>query len=146
MKRLLARFWHQAGLIYRFIGIVSGQKAAFLNAERAMSRALRLHPGYTLARYNRALLYWRELSATQQAIEELTLLVDHPDYKDIYFIRAMAYQDQGDYWSAITDLEAYLVRYPHGRSSNNAISQLNALYAIVDDMPPSLHTGRSSGE
>ena len=139
MNTLLARLWHQIGLMYRFIGIRSGQKDAFLNAERAFSRALDYLPGYQLARYNRALLYWRELQAAEKAVTDLTPLAEE-DYKDAHFIRAMAHQALGNYHAAVADLEAFLVRHPFGRSSNNAISQLNALYAIVDDMPPGIES------
>lgn len=136
MRRFKARFWHQLGLMQRFLGLRTGQRHYFEQAEGAFTRALALVVDFREARYERGLLYWRELGFPTRAIQDFDAVLElEPDYTDAIFMRAMAHQALGDYWSAADDLQMFLTVSPYSRWADNAFSQLNNLSKIIDDLP-----------
>ncbi|NJL93231.1 MAG: tetratricopeptide repeat protein [Anaerolineae bacterium] len=126
----------------RFIGLRGGGQHAFQQAEQAFSRAVVLLPGSPLARYERGLLYWRELNQPARAIADFSQII--AQQPEALFMRGMAYQALGDYRQAVQDLEAYLVAQPGSRSAANVRSQLAALYSLLEDFPPALESGSNS--
>ena len=125
--------------MYRFMGGRVGSRELFLRSEAAFSRALELDHQFHRARFDRGLLYWREMNAPSRAITDFNAVQDH--YPEALFLRGMAYQALGDYHNAIRDLEMFLNVQPHSRWVGNVLSQLETLYAILDELPPHLPSG-----
>ncbi|MFP4324323.1 MAG: hypothetical protein ACLFTK_17845 [Anaerolineales bacterium] len=93
---------------------------------------------------HRGILYWRELHKPDRAIHDFTIVINAPrPYDDALFLRAMAYEQIGNYHDAADDLRRYIVEFPCGGWHDHAVRQLKMLRAILDDMPPQLpgHNG-----
>jgi tetratricopeptide (TPR) repeat protein len=139
MKQLRAQWFHQVGVMYRFLALRTGNHTLYHRAEVVFSKAIDLVPSYTLALYNRGLLYWRELGQPELAIQDFNAIMN--ERGDALFLRGMAHQAVGNYRAAADDLEAFIESYPRSRSAANAWSQLQSLYAVLDDLPPALDAG-----
>lgn len=137
-RRPQARFYYVLGLTYRFYGVRTGQRRFFERSDRALSRALVFDPAFQAAYYQRGLLYWREMHLSDRAVQDFTAALE--SFSEALFMRAMAYEQLGDYQAAAEDLEAFLAQYPNSKWVNNAARQLELLRAILEEMPPLLNS------
>jgi tetratricopeptide (TPR) repeat protein len=129
-------------LIVKFHGLWTRQKVFFEGAERLLCRALDNNPAFHAARFQRALIYWRELHQPAKAVADFTqLLSETSKYHDTLFMRAMAYESMGNYHAAVNDLQAFLEANPESRWVRHANRQITLLLAILNDLPPQLAGG-----
>jgi tetratricopeptide (TPR) repeat protein len=134
-------------LSYRFYGVRTGRRQDFEQSDKAFCRALACRPHFYAARFQRGLLYWRELRAPALAVQDFSAVLAATNaYPDALFLRAMAYHQQGDYHNAASDLRLYVALYPYSHWADNARHQLTLLDAILSEMKPQLaaHTDRLS--
>jgi tetratricopeptide (TPR) repeat protein len=97
------------GGLHRYFGNKDNLPREHERAAHYFARAHQLHPGMVQARLARAIILWRELDRSDEAIADLTaLLQDDPAYAMALFNRALAYQQAGRYALALADLEAFL--------------------------------------
>jgi len=142
MKRLWARCWYVWGLMQRFYGLRSGQRAYFQAAQSSFDRALGYNPRLDAALFSRAVMHWRELQAPAQAIIDFTALLEQSStYSEARFLRGMAHQALGDYRAAVEDLETFIATNPHSRWVGNASRQLANIRAILEELPALLRAG-----
>ncbi|HLA42146.1 MAG TPA: tetratricopeptide repeat protein [Aggregatilineales bacterium] len=135
MKTLRARLWYMIALMHRFYGLRTGKRHFFVRSDDAFSRALLYDPAMHAARFNRGILYWRELHAPARAVQDFTDVIAQTSiYTESLFLRGMAYQQMGDYHAAARDLEVYLAENPSSRWHRNASRQLSMIQAILEEI------------
>ena len=87
-------------------------------AVRYFSHALEIDPSFHRVRLERAVLLWRELDRSAEAKTEFNaLLADDPENGPALLNRAMIAQNDGQYATALSDLEQYL-RLPAQHTEN----------------------------
>ncbi len=107
--RLLARLYHLRGMAHRHLGHLQGDVEEYRWAVVDFTQALRHDPGFVQARYDRALLLWRELGDGVSAEQDLTQVLElDPERVEAWFNRAHARRLRGDTEGAIADFERYL--------------------------------------
>ena len=100
-----------------------------------MARAIAVDPRLNAARYDRAVLLWRELGRPAEAVVELdALLAADPDHANAYLNRGLARQELGQFAAALQDLNAFLA-HPDHDPRYAATAQLVAaeLQALLDE-------------
>lgn len=109
IHRLLARFYHLRGMVYRHWGHLYGNEAFYHRAEQDFSRAVALEPPFTQALYDRGNLRWRELGDGTGAEADLTRVLElEPERAEAWFNRAMTRQVVGNLSGALADFQHYL--------------------------------------
>lgn len=109
IRKLLARFYHLRGMVYRHWGHQYGDQEAYRQAEQDFTRAIALEPAFADALYARGLLRWRELADGTGAVEDLTQVLElKPEWAEAWFNRAMAREVMGDLAGALADFHRYL--------------------------------------
>ena len=112
------------GGLHRYFGNKNNMRSEHERAVHYFSRAYEIDPSFYQARLARAVLLWRELGRSNEALGDLNaLLAADPTYGPALLNRAMVAQEHGRYRAALDDLEAYLnlpdVEY-HGEAGRMA--------------------------
>lgn len=141
VRSLLAHFIYLWGNTLRHIGIRFHHDASYRAAVRNLQKAYQLDSGLREARLNRAVLLWREMGESNQAIRELDVLLQQdPGDAPALFNRALAYQQVGRYRDSLDDILAYLSLPPgdlaYLQYARRLASELRALIATPDQDPP----------
>ncbi len=134
-----AWWFFQRGLMLRWVGHRTVQRAYYQAASDAFSAALALAPDYEEVHLARGLLYWRELQRPDLAVADFSaLLGGRVPQAELLFFRAMAYQAQGEYAAAAADLRIAVDGAAGLPWRRNAAHQLQTIEAILEDLPPQL--------
>jgi tetratricopeptide (TPR) repeat protein len=110
MLRLI-RSWliYTWGGLHRYFGNQNKVRSEYERAIHYFARAYEVDPAFWQARVARAVLLYRELDRSEEAIEEFNaLLRDDPECGPALFNRAMAMQKIGRFQDSLTTFEAYL--------------------------------------
>jgi len=125
---LRARLHFIRATFHRHWGNLGSGRVAYERAVELFTRAIDLDPLYIDAYYQRGVLYWREIQNYHHAIRDLTRVMElEPERTPVLFIRAMAYQQRGDFDQAISDLEQFLAASPRSTWYASAELQLSGL-------------------
>ena len=139
---LRTRLAYQQGLLQRFWGHRTLRRVHYEAAVRSFSQALTLRSDFINARLDRGLVYWRELQEYQLAIADFSQVLRlDPGRIEALFFRSMAYQNLGDYASALADLRVALARGEGADWHHDAYRQLAALEPILDELKAGLGAG-----
>lgn len=139
MNKLRAWWAYQQGAMLRFLGHRTISRELYQASVTAFTRAIDVWPDYADAFLARGLLYWRELQAHHAAIADFTRVLDLvPQRTEALFYRGMAYQQAGDYAASAIDLREAIRLSPQAGWRNSAVSQLQAIEAILDEIPKGL--------
>ena len=139
MRWQFIRAWllYTWGGLHRYFGNANDIRSEHERAIHYFSRAYEVDPKFRMARLARAVLLWRELGRVDEALTELTALIDaDPTYGEAIFNRAMALQSKMDYQAAIIDLEAYLQLPDEHVYNKEAGRMITALRTFLDSEEP----------
>jgi tetratricopeptide (TPR) repeat protein len=101
------------GGLHRYFGNQNSMRSEHERAVHYFTRAYEIDPDFRQARLARAILYFRELGRSQEALADFNaLLADDPTYAEALLNRAMLAQEHGRYQDALDDLQAYLQLAP----------------------------------
>lgn len=137
----MLRFWlsyfiYLWGGTRRFIGSRNNVRGEFEAAVRSFALAYRIDPSFKRAQLDRAILLWRELGESKEALKLLDkLLHEEPTYTDALFNRANIYQELWYLQPAIDDLEKYLAySSPKDVYWDMAVRNMANLRSTFDDL------------
>ena len=109
LRFLYAYLLYTWGGLHRLFGNQNRLRHEHERAVHYFNRALTIDPSFRRVRLERAVLLYRELGATAEALADFdALLAEDPAYADALLNRGLAYQQNGRYAAALQDLEAYL--------------------------------------
>lgn len=101
------------GGLHRYFGNQNSISHEFERAVHYFTRAYRLNPNMTHARFARAVILWRELGRLEEALADFNaLLKEDPDDGPALLNRALIRQQTGAYPEALTDIRRYLALPP----------------------------------
>ncbi|WP_026999898.1 tetratricopeptide repeat protein [Eisenibacter elegans] len=113
-------------------GVLLEQTNKLKQADQAYTAALALDETYTLAYYNRALLYFEQYNKPKASLIDLNqALALVPDYADALLLRAGIYLDQKKWTDALADYDKVLTK-----DHQNAQAYLGKGYAYWGQKSP----------
>jgi tetratricopeptide (TPR) repeat protein len=108
-RTLKAYLYYTWGGLHRYFGNQNNLSSEHRRAVHYFGRALQARPSLRRARLARAVILWRELEASDAALEDLNLLIEQdPGDGAALFNRALTHQQAGRYEAALSDVERYL--------------------------------------
>jgi tetratricopeptide (TPR) repeat protein len=133
-RPLYAWLLYTWGGLHRYFGNANSMPSEHKRAIHYFSRAYEVNPAFYQARLARAVLYFRELGRSEEALADLNaLLEDDPTYDEALLNRAMLAQENGRYQDALDDLNAYLA-LPATSFTNEARRMAELLQSLVDEV------------
>lgn len=106
IKATLLYTW---GGLHRYFGNHNNMPGEYARAVHYFTRAYEANPAMKEARLARAVLLWREMERTEDALVDFdALIAADPGYSAALLNRALIYQQTGDYGRALDDLQQYL--------------------------------------
>lgn len=125
LKAYLLYTW---GGLHRYFGNANGVRQEYLRAIHYFDLACKADPTFHRALVAGAVIRYRELGESEQAIAALSdLLQAAPDHAEARFNRAMAYQGGGQYREALADFHAYLQQAGPGEAYYDEARRMIAL-------------------
>jgi tetratricopeptide (TPR) repeat protein len=133
IKAWLVYTW---GGLHRYFGNENSMSSEHERAVHYFARAYEIDPTFREARLQRAILLFRELGRSSEALAEFdALLADDPEYGRALFNRGLLLQDIGRYAEALTSLETYLQLPERGEYWTEANQITVLLREIANDSP-----------
>jgi tetratricopeptide (TPR) repeat protein len=130
---LRARFHRLLADAHRHFGNQHGNLDDHWAAIENYTRAIVLDPAYSLAYYNRGILYWREVGNTYRAVQDLTQVLElDPACAEAYFNRGVAHRMRNENDQAIADFEHYLSWGQDAFWLDSAQRQLQELHSLTN--------------
>jgi len=109
LRRARAYWWYAWGSSLCYWGLRTAERGFFRAGVASYSRALHVWPEFDAALLRRATIRGRELGEHQQAIADLTRLLERvPASAEAYLQRGLEQRFHGDPRAALADLEQYL--------------------------------------
>jgi tetratricopeptide (TPR) repeat protein len=133
LRAIYAWLLYTWGGLHRLFGNKNSMASEHERAVHYFSRAYEVNPAFYQARLARAVLYFRELGRSEEALADLNALLEaDPAYDEALLNRAMLAQENGRYQDALDDLNAYLA-LPDTSFAGEARRMAALLQSLLDE-------------